>query len=148
MGLSVRDDPKKAVDVAGREWGEPVEGLALSVILKTKEDDAELVAVSAAIHNQSAEARRLTTRGWLNFFQISVVGPGEAAVAMTGYGQQLMKPERQPQPTEIVLGAGEALEADIPVGSMYQVGKGKYRVRASAEVPGGRAVSNEIGIDA
>ena len=34
MGLSVRDDPKKLVDIAGRQWGEAIDGLALSVILK------------------------------------------------------------------------------------------------------------------
>jgi hypothetical protein len=63
MGLSVRDDPKKEVDIAGRTWGEPVAGLALSVALKPQEDPDALPTVSVAIHNRSAQTKRLMTRG-------------------------------------------------------------------------------------
>jgi hypothetical protein len=147
MGLSVRDDPKKEVDIAGRTWGEPVNGLALSVLLKTKEDDAELATVTVAIHNRGAETRRLSTRGWLHFFQMSVVGADGEAAALTPYGRELMKPERQAAPSEVVLDPGEAMEADIPVGSLFQMRKSPFRVQATCEVPGGQALSNEIRID-
>ena len=148
MGLSVRDDPKKAVDVAGRAWGTPVGGLALSVTLKRREDADELATVSAAIHNCSVEPKRVMTRGWLHFFQVSVTGPDGGAVAPTPYGRELLKPERQLALFEVVLAPGEAIEADIPIGSIFQMRKGKFRVQASGEVPGGRAVSNELPVDA
>ena len=149
MGLSVRDDPKKVVDIAGRAWGEPVNGLALSVLLTPKQDDAQLATISVAIHNRAPAEQRLITRGWLNFFRVSVTGPDGAAAALTPYGRELMRPERQPAPSEVVLAPGEALEADIPIGSIFQMRKGQYRVRASCDAPtGGLITSNEIQVQA
>jgi hypothetical protein len=150
MGLGVRDDPKKEVDVAGRAWGEPVNGLALSVLLRPKEDPDELPAVSIAILNLGPETKRLMTRGWLNFFHVSVTDQGGAAAPPTSYGAELMKPERQPAISELVLAPGEAIEADIPIGSIYQMRKGDaYRVQASCGAAGGGPVtSNEIQLEA
>jgi hypothetical protein len=150
MGLSVRDDPKKEVDVAGRAWGEPVHGLVLSLLLKTKEDPDELPAVSIAILNRSSETKRLTTRGWLDFFHVSVTASDGDPAPPTSYGAELMKPERQPALTEVVLAPGDAVEADIPIGSVYSMRKGDaYRVQASCEAPGGgRIRSNEIQLKA
>jgi len=136
------------VDVAGRQWGEPVDGLALSVLLtpkQDKQDNQELLTVSVAIHNRTAQERRLTTRGWLNFFRVAVAGPDGSAVALTPYGRELMKPERQPAPSEVALAAGAAVEADIPIGSVFQMRRGTYRVKATCDAPGGGLVaSNEI----
>jgi hypothetical protein len=146
MGLSVRDDPKKVVDVAGRQWGEPVDGLALSVLLRVKEDADELPSVSVAIHNRSAETQRLTTPGWLHFFRVSVLGPDGAEAALSPYGRELMKPERRPISAGVALAPGEAIEADIPIGQIFQLRAGPYRVHASCRMPGGPAVSNEIRI--
>jgi hypothetical protein len=143
MGLSVRDDPKKEVDIAGRAWGAPVDGLALSILHTPNERSDGLATVSVAIHNRGAAPLRLTTRGWLYFFQVSVVGGGTAA-ELTPYGRELMKPERQPAPRVVVLAPGEAVEADIPIGSIYRMLTGTYRVRASCEARGGRVESNEI----
>ena len=146
MGLSVRDDPKKEVDVASRLWGEPVNGLALSVLLKAKEDPDELPSVSIAILNRGNETKRLMTRGWLNFFHVSVMDPAGAGAPPTSYGAELMKPERQLALSDVVLTPGEAIEADIPIGSIYSMREGDvYRVQASCDVPGGgRVISNKI----
>ena len=147
MGLSVRDDPKRQVDIAGRAWGEPVEGLTLSVALKQQEDPDALPTVSVAIHNRSAETQRLMTRGWLHFFSVTVLAPDGRVTGLTPYGSQLMKPERQPAPAPVTLAPGEAVEADIPIGAiveMRRTGK-EYRVKASCEAPdGGQIVSNEL----
>lgn len=152
LGLSVRDDPKKVVDVAGRSWGEPVNGLALSVLLTPKQDEDELIAVSVAIHNRSPQTQRLTTRGWLNFFHVSVTGPDGAVIALTPYGRELMKPERQPAASEVTLAPGEAMEADIPIGALFdmrsQLSNGRYRVQATCEANGGIVASNEIEVEA
>jgi hypothetical protein len=148
MGLAVRDDPKKVVDIAGRTWGEPVNGLALSVLLKTKEDPDELPAISVAIHNQAPEAKRLTIRGWLSFLRVSLVGPDGVAAGLTSYGFESMKTERLPAPSDVVLTPGEATEADIPIGSIYEMRRGPYHVQVTCESPGGGLItSNEIRVD-
>ncbi len=149
MGLGVKDDPKKVVDVAGRTWGEPAGDLALSVLLKVKEDPDELSAVSAAIQNRGTVPQRLPTSGWLHFFQVSVIDNAGAAAPLTSYGRELLKPERRQTLPDIVLAPGEAIEADIPVGSIYQMRKGEYSLQVSCELPGGgRVVSNEIRVKA
>lgn len=147
MGLSVRDDPKKEVDIAGRAWGEPAAGLALSVALKKQEDPDALPTISVAIHNRSAETRRLMTRGWLNFFCITVLAPDGTVAGLAPYGAQLMKPERQPAPTAVTVTPGEAVEADIPIGAIFEMRRTgrEYRVKASCETPEtGKIVSNEL----
>ncbi len=148
MGLSVRDDPKKVVDVAGRVWGEPEDGIALSLQLRAKEDPEELPSVSVAIRNTGETKRTLRTRGWLNYFQVTLRNASGAEAELTSYGRELMKPEHAPRPVEVELEAGKALEADIPIGSIYRM-KGTYRAQASCETPEGRcAVSNEIEVRA
>jgi hypothetical protein len=148
MGLTVRDDPKKVVDVAGRTWGEAVDGLALSMQLKRREDPDELSTVSVAIRNTGAARRTLRTRGWLEYFHVTVRDSSGAEAAFTPYGRELMKPENAPAPAEVELEPGEAMEADIPIGSIYRM-KGTYRVQAWCATPeGGRAVSNEIEVRA
>jgi hypothetical protein len=149
MGLSVRDDPKKVVDVAGRAWGEPVHGFALSVMLLERKHDDEPASVSVAIHNRSAEVQRLLTRGWLNYFRVSVVDAEGASAPMTAYGRELMKPERLPAPAEVVLASGEAVEADIPVGLLFEMRRGEFRVQAMCDAPGGGVIaSNAIQVKA
>lgn len=147
MGLSVRDDPKKEVDIAGRTWGEPVAGLALSVALKPQEDPDALPTVSVAIHNRTAETQRLMTRGWLNFFKVTVLTPNGSEAAFTPYGALSLKPERQPEPSAVNLVPGEAVEADIPIGAIYEMRRNgrEYRVKASCEAPDGEQItSNEL----
>jgi hypothetical protein len=148
MGLTVRDDPKKVVDVAGRTWGEPVDGIALSMQLRPKEDPDELPAVSVAIRNVGATKRVLRTRGWVNFFSITVRDVSGRDAELTSYGRELMKPENAHAHAEVELEPGEATEADIPIGSIYRM-KGMYRVQAACRNPeDGRAVSNEVEVSA
>ncbi len=143
MGLSVRDDPRKEVDIAGRTWGEAVGGVALSLMRKPVEDADELPVVSAAIHNRSQSPVTFTTRGWLNFFEVSVAGTDGAAAELTPFGRESMKTERLPAASAVTLPPGEALEADIPIGALYRLGR-ENSVQVSAVLPTGQAFSNEI----
>ncbi|HWC00988.1 MAG TPA: hypothetical protein VG672_29980 [Bryobacteraceae bacterium] len=148
MGLTVRDDPKKVVDVASRVWGEPVDGIALSLQLRAKEDPDELPAVSVAIRNVGQTARTLRTRGWLDYFDVAVRDSSGADAELTSYGRELMKPEHAQAPVEVELEPGKATEADIPIGSIYRM-KGAYGVQASCETPEGRrAISNKLEVSA
>lgn len=146
MGLSVKDDPRKVVDVAGRTWGEPVDGLALSALLKPKEDPDELPSVSVAIHNRGTQPRRLQMRGWLNFYEVSVLNSEGVQAVLTSFGAELRKPERLPVPSEVMLPSGEATEADIPIASIFAMPRGRYRVRVSCSAPE-RLVSNEVEVE-
>lgn len=149
MGLSVRDDPKKVVDVAGRTWGEPHRGFVLSVQLLERKHDDEPASVSVAIHNRGPGVQRLVTRGWLSYFRVAVVNAEGVPAPMTAYGRELMKPERLSAPAEVVLAPGEAVEADIPVGLLFEMRRGKFRVQATCEAPGGGViVSNAIQVKA
>jgi len=144
MGLAVRDDPKKVVDVAGRTWGRSADDIALSMQLKRKEDPDELPAVSVAIRNVGGTRRTLRRRGWLEFLNVTVRDSSGRDAELTSYGREVMKPEHAQPPAEVELEPGEAVEADIPIGSIYRM-KGMYRVQAScATAEGGRSVSNEI----
>jgi hypothetical protein len=60
-----------------------------------------------------------------------------------------MKPERQPALTAVELAQGEAVEADIPIGAIFEMRRGRtqYRVKATCEAPNGeKIVSSEIQI--
>ena len=74
-----------------------------------------------------------------------VTDAGGAPAALTPYGRESMKPERLPAPAEVVLAPGEAVEADIPIGLLFEMRHGEFRVQATCDAPGGGAItSNEI----
>ena len=144
LGLTVRDDAPKTVDIAGRKWGEPVGGLTLSIQQIRKEDPAQLPAISAAVRNVSSELRRLELPGWLVFYSVQITGPNGEHAGLTAFGRELLKPERHQRRTVLDLASGQAVETDIPIASIYDMrAAGEYRVQISAKVPeGGVAVSN------
>src|SRR5207248_630325 len=76
MGLAARADPPKAIDMTGREWGEPVDGLVLSVRQVKKEDPDQLAAVSVVLKNESAARKAFTVPGLLFFYKLQVISPG------------------------------------------------------------------------
>jgi hypothetical protein len=126
MGLAVKDDPPKTIDLAGREWGEAAGGLALSIRALPREDPDQLPAISVVLRNISPERKRFTTSGWLFFYRVEIDAP------LTTFGRELLKPERNTSRLEVSLGAGEATETEIPVGTLYDLReKRSYRLRAS-----------------
>ena len=140
MGLTLRGDPPRKIDMAGREWGPAVGGLALSIREIRKEDPAQLASISAVMKNSGAEEIPLVIPGWLHFYQINV------EAQPTSYGRALLRPERKTERLDITLGAGDATETDLPVGSLYELRRGMgYKVRVSCQLPGGTVLqSNEI----
>jgi hypothetical protein len=147
MGLTMRDDPPKVVDVANREWGMPRAGFALSIQQVPREDPSALPALSVALRNVSAEPKRFTVPGWLFFYRIEITGLDGTPVPMSPFGRQLLKPERNTERVDVSLAPGEATEAVIPIGSIFSMSaKGSYSVIAACEPPsgGGRLESNRI----
>jgi hypothetical protein len=146
LGLTVRDDAPKTVDIAGREWGAPVGGFSLSIEQIRKEDPAQLPAISAAVRNVSGQRKRFEIPGWLVFYGIEITGPEGARAGPTAFGRELLKPERHQRRIVLDLAPGQAVETDIPIGSIYDMrAPGAYRVRILASLPdGGVAFSNPI----
>lgn len=146
LGLTVRDDIPKVVDIAGREWGEPAGGFALSIQLIRKEDPEQLPVISAAVRNVSGEQRRFEIPGWLLFYSLEITGANGEQAGPTAFGRELLKPERHRRRIVLDLAPGQAVETDIPIGSIYDMrAAGEYRVRVSASFPqGGAALSNQV----
>lgn len=146
MGLSVRDDPPRVVDLTGREWGETVEGLALSVAALPSEDRSAQPSVSVVIRNLSAAARELQVPGWLHYYEFDVRLADGTPLPMSPFGRELMK--RQADQQDVTLAPGGVNETQVPVGSIFGLRTGQsYRVKARCRPqPGFTVESNEIRI--
>jgi hypothetical protein len=140
MGLILRDDRPRVIDMTGRQWGQTVAGLALSILEATKEDPKQLPVLSVVIRNTGPDRKTLTVPGWLFFYRIETTAPP------TAYGRELLKPERRDEKIDVALGPGDAKEADLPIGLLYEMrAPGTYHVRLSCQLPDGLTLhSNEI----
>jgi hypothetical protein len=146
MGLVVRDDPPRVIDMTGREWGETIDGLALSVRELKKDDAGQLATISVVMKNNGTAPRTFSVPGWLYFYAIEVMGPDGSPTALTPYGARLLKPERAPASMSVTLDAGDATETDLPLATLYSMRQaGSYRVRVSCRMPHGAVLlSNAI----
>jgi hypothetical protein len=140
MGLTLKGDPPRKIPVAGREWGEPVEGICLSLQEIPNEDPDQLPAISLVMKNTGSETRPLTIPGWMSFYSVETTAP------LSAFGSRLLRPETRREKLEIVLKPGDATSTDIPVGSMFEMKpKGSYPVQVSCTLPDGAEVrSNAI----
>jgi hypothetical protein len=139
MGLILRDDPPKVIDMTGREFGAAVNGLELSIREFPKDDPGERAVLSVVIRNRENEKKVFVVPGWLFFYEVQIDAP------LSGYGDQVLKPERKTERFEVVLAANEAKETDVPLGLLYDLRAGSaYRVRVSARLADGAVLtSNE-----
>jgi hypothetical protein len=146
LGLTVRDDAPKIIDLASREWGEPAAGIALSIRDLPKDDPDQLPGISAVLRNVSAEKKHLEISAWLVFYSISVAGRDGRTAGLTAFGRKYLNPERHARRQTLDLDPGQTVETEIPLGSLYDMrSPGDYRIRISAQLPTGElAQSNEI----
>jgi hypothetical protein len=135
MGLSVRDDPPRVINVAARQWGGTVDGFSLSI-----EQNAE--SLSVVLRNVGAAPRTLTIPGWLSFFKIDIDAP------LTPFGRELLKPERQKEAINPTIKPGEVAETQIPIGSLFDLKQSAvYRTQVSCTLPESQMLlSNTISI--
>jgi hypothetical protein len=143
MGLVLRDDPPKVIDLTGREWGEAAGGLALSLRELTRGDPAEVAGISIVMRNGGVLPRTLTVPPWIFFYEI-------AGADLSPYGRQLMTPDRKAKGMDVTLGAGDAIETDLPLATLYHMRAGEsYRIGVSCRLPDETVLrSNEIMIRA
>jgi hypothetical protein len=140
MGLTLKGDPPRKIHVEGREWGEPVDGIALSIQEILNTDPEQLPAISVVMKNTGPKLLQLTIPGWMHFYEV------ETTAELSAFGRQLLKPETRREKVEIALGQGDATETDVPIGSLYDMRpKNEYAVRVSCTLPDGAVVrSNRI----
>ncbi len=140
MGLTLRGDPPRSIDVSNRKWGEPVDGVVLSIREITRVDPEELVSVSAVMKNEGQKHIPLSIPGWLYFYQMEIAAP------TTSYGASLLRPKHRQAPLQIQLGPGDATETDLPIGSIFSLSTDReYKLRVSCELRDGLVLrSNEL----
>jgi hypothetical protein len=137
MGLVLRDDPRKVVDLTGRDWGEPADGLALSIRELPREDHRQVAGISVVMKNLGTDPRTLTVPPWIFFYRIE-------GLELTPYGRQLMIPDQKRRTEGLTLGPGEAKETDLPISKIYNL---RERFRVTCQLPDGTILrSNEITI--
>jgi len=149
MGLSVRDDPKRVVNPELRQWGQTVDGFALSVeSVLLREDRGVMSNLSVVLRNVGDETKSLTVPGWLFFFHVDLTGPDGQPVSMSPFGSELLKPSRKTERIAATLPPGGLTETQIPLGSIFGMrAPGDYRASAWCELPGGSILrSNSISI--
>jgi hypothetical protein len=141
MGLVLRDDPPKVIDMTGREWGAAADGLVLSIRELKREDPRQVAGISVVIKNEESRARTLNVPPWIFFCEIE-------GLELTPYGRQLMNPDRKGRNIEVKLDPNGAIETDLPVATIYDMrASGEYKVQVSCRLPNQTVLrSNEITI--
>ena len=129
MGLVLRDDPPKVIDMTGREWGEPVEELALSVRELAREDPNQVAGISVVMKNVGSHPTTLTIPPWIFYYEI-------AGLELTPYGRQLMNADRKAKDSQVALDPGDAIETELPIATIYNMhAAGNYKVQVSCQLP-------------
>jgi hypothetical protein len=134
-GLMMKDDDPLEVRDPDRQWGAQSGGLMLSAKAKGKR-------LSVVIKNAGPQEIREKIPGWLFFYHLEISGNPP----LTNFGKQALDPRRNDRQTDLVLTPAKAIEAEIPVDSLYDLGETSHRVTASCEVAGTKLVSNEVNL--
>lgn len=141
MGLAIHDDPPKVIDMTGREWGQTVDGLALSIRELPREDSRSVAGISVVMKNNADDAKTLNVPAWIHYFRIEGLEP-------TPYGRSVLDPARTAKKAAVTIAAHRALEAELPIGGMYETrAPGDYSVQVSCGLDNGNVLrSNPIQI--
>jgi hypothetical protein len=147
MGLVIRDDPPKVIEMTGREWGPALDGIGLSIRTLATDSLRDPAVLSVVIRNNGSAEKSFTVPGWMFFYQAEVTAQNGSAVPLAAYGKQLLKPERRTEKIEVKLGPGDARETDLPIAALYEMREGgPFRVVVSCRLPDGLLRSNEIAV--
>ena len=139
MGLVIRDDPPKVIDLTGREWGAEVNELALSIRELPREDARQVTGISVVMRNAGSEPQRLNIAPWVFFYKIE-------GLELTAYGRQFINAGPKEKNIDLTLGPGDAVETDLPLSTLYNMrAPGEYTVQVACTLPSGAELrSNSI----
>jgi len=59
--------------MAGREWGEPADGLGLSIRALPREGPREPAVLSVVIRNEGPEPKHFMVPGWVFFYRVEAL---------------------------------------------------------------------------
>ncbi len=136
MGLSIRDDPPRVIDLALREWGPIADNFALSAAKLPSDDPDAVPALSVVLRNFGSEPASLRIPPWLVFYKIQVFDSDHTPVPLTPYGRELLKPERNSALQWVTLQPGAATETQIPVGAVFaMIPRRNYTLKVSCTQP-------------
>ena len=134
-GLAMKNDESLEERDPDREWGPRSGDLMLSAKARGKR-------LSVVIKNAGNLEIRETIPDWLFFYHLEISG----APSLSAFGQHALDPKRIGKRTELILTPAKAIEAEIPVDSLYNLGPGAHRIHASCDLAGSHLVSNEVTI--
>ena len=142
MGLTVRDDPPRVIDVAARQWGPSVDGFALPIETIAQEEGELLRFCPLCSGMWGTLPKRCPLRVGSYF------PPVQTTAEPTLFGRELLKPERQTMRVTSTLAPGEFFETQLPVGSLFDLrARGDYPAQVSCTLPDGATLlSNKIAI--
>ena len=149
MGLAMRDDPPRTIDISSRAWGPSRDGFAMSLESAPLREDASVTSnLSVVLRNEGAVARTLSLPGWLFLYRVELTGPGGHPVPLSAFGREMLNPERGKERFERTLPPESVTEAQIPLGSLFDLRvSGEYHAVVSCELPGiGELRSNPVAI--
>jgi hypothetical protein len=133
LGLAMKDDEPLEVRDPDRQWGPQSGGLMLSAKARGKR-------LSVVIKNAGTAEIREKIPGWLFFYRLHIV----PEAPLTTFGNHALDPKRAERQTDLVLTPAKAIEAEIPVDALYDLGQISHRVTVSCELQGIHLVSNEV----
>jgi hypothetical protein len=135
-GLVMKDDEPVETRDPDRQWGPASDGLMLSAKPKGQR-------LSVVLKNSGTEEIRANIPNWLFFYQLDISPPPP----LNNFGKQALDPKRNDRRNEIILPSGKAIETELPVDSLYNLDRARYRIRVSCEMAGRRLVSNEVALE-
>jgi len=141
LGLVIRDDPPKVIDLTNRVWGEPVDGLVLSIRELPREEERLVAGISVVMKNEGAQSKIMRVAEGIFFYRVE-------GLELSPYGRQFMNSQQKNNTIELNLAPGGATETELPLATVYNLkAAGTYNIRVSCELPGGTHLhSNEIPI--
>lgn len=137
LGLAMKDDATLEERDPDRQWGPESGGLMLSAKAKGPR-------LSVVIKNAGPTEIRENIPTWLFFYQLQISGDPP----LTTFGEQALDPKRNDRMTDLILNPGQAIEAEIPVNSLYDLGPDPRRVTVTCQIAGQALTSNEVILNA
>lgn len=146
MGIWMRlNDPRQEPpSEAGREWGPKQGDFAISIQAVSPD------TLSVLMKNLGTSDKVARIPGWLSYYQTAITGPSGAPAEWKRYGREVLADPANTREVERIFPAGKVVATEIPIGALYDLREpGKYRVKVSAEAPGGGGVvaSNEVVVE-